>query len=173
MSHLRIKLGLMKNFVKPMAKCNSNGFNLTIFVTRFLISGKLNWKKEFCRLQICRGFDGSKLQVKNVQLRIHWIYKLRRHSGGHARSLYDILRFIVFKQKLQNCFSLHGDGLAYISEDAFFSFTPMFFGKSWCHEGLPVWIIFKVWMQETRDSEMNQWWYRLLDVASWWASQAF
>jgi len=34
-----------------------------------------------------------------------------------------------FKQKLQNCFSLHGDGLAYICNDAFSSFTPMFFGK--------------------------------------------
>jgi len=28
-----------------------------------------------------------KLQVKNVQLRIHWSYKLRRHSGRYARSL--------------------------------------------------------------------------------------
>jgi len=34
---------------------------------------------------------------------------------------------------LQNYFSLHGDGLAYIRTDAFSSFTPMFFGKPWCH----------------------------------------
>ena len=51
---------------------------------------------------------------------MHWSYKLRKHSGGYARSLWDILRLIVFEQKLQNCFNLHEDGLAYISEDAFF-----------------------------------------------------
>jgi len=31
---------------------------------------------------------------------------------------------------LQNYFSLHGDGLAYIRTDAFSSFTPMFFWKT-------------------------------------------
>ena len=51
---------------------------------------------------------------------MHWSYKLRRHSGGCVRSSWDILRLIVFKQKLQNCFSLNGDGLAHISKDAFF-----------------------------------------------------
>jgi len=60
---------------------------------------------------------------------MHWRYKLRRHSGAYAQSLQEILGLIVFKQKLQNCFSLHGEGPAHISEDAFFSFTPTFFGK--------------------------------------------
>jgi len=37
-----LKLDIMKNFVKAMAKCNSSSFNLTIFMTSFLISGKPN-----------------------------------------------------------------------------------------------------------------------------------
>ena len=40
------------------------------------------------------------------------------------------LRLFVFKQRLQNCFNLHGDGLAYISKEAFSSFITMLFGKS-------------------------------------------
>jgi len=44
------------------------------------------------------------------------------------------------------------------------------FGKPWYHELLPGWIIFKVWKQDTRISETNKWWYRLLDVVSWWST---
>jgi len=32
----------------------------------------------------------------------------------------NYLRFFIFEQELQNCFSLQGDGLAYASENAFF-----------------------------------------------------
>jgi len=48
---------------------------------------------------------------------MHWNYKLRRHSGGYAQSLLEILRLIVFQMEM----GLH------ISLKMHFFITPMFF----------------------------------------------
>jgi len=42
---LHIKLGLIKVFVKAMAKCNSSSLDLTSCVARLLIAGKLYLKE--------------------------------------------------------------------------------------------------------------------------------